>query len=257
MKIETEEQFNKYIDKIIKEEIKKDKSMLGYSDQHILVFRQNRIQNELYEGLILSQPMSKVFTVFNNKFKDKLKLSRNNIFNLKVSLIPFSINKQYYNEVIQLMNNLGWFLSVIEYKKNDKIVTMTNINLKDIDGDYVNLYFESKFDLLIDNKFLPKFIYHISLKQYKDKILKSGLIPKTKSKLTFHPERIYFLSKEKDYIELSKQLYPTETEFILIKINTTHLKDKRFIIDPNKINGIFTLENISPSNIEEIIEFNI
>jgi hypothetical protein len=60
------------------------------------------------------------------------------------------------------------------------------------------------------------------------------------------------------YLRKLNRIIKEETKFILLKINTKGLKNKRFIYDPKVSNeqSIFTLENIDRNNIE-MIEFNI
>jgi len=251
---------NKYLrklKKIIKEEIKIEPSLKDYADCFVIQHRNNRLQNLIYEGLITSHPIEKCYIIFNRKFKNKLKLQRLKNYDLGISLIPFYIKKQYYNDMVKLMNNLGWHISEISYLTDKGFEYVSNINDLPNIANAVNIVFSSKFQIEFDNKKLPEFIYHVSLSKYKDKILKKGLIPKKKNKTALTQNAIFFSLTDKDYKKLAKKLYPEETEFVLLKINTKGLKNKRFIYDPKVSNeqSIFTLENIDRNNIE-IIKFS-
>lgn len=63
----------------------------------------------------------------------------------------------------------------------------------------VEIIYESKYDIEI---FIPKKLYHLSIQQYKDKILKQGLIPKSKNKKIVHLDRIYLCTSPEEYLTL-------------------------------------------------------
>ena len=67
----------------------------------------------------------------------------------------------------------------------------------------IKLEFESKYDVL-DND-VPDKLYHLSIKEYENKILNTGLIVKNKSKLSIHTHRIYLCKN----IDDCKKLLPS------------------------------------------------
>ena len=97
---------------------------------------------------------------------------------------------------------------------------------------------------------IPKFLYHITNKSFINKIQSRGLIPKTKSKQSYHPERIYFTKNETNMKSFSNMLirFIPKEEQLILKIDTEGL-DNTFYQDPNLSNAIYTHQNISPQHI--------
>ena len=130
----------------------------------------------------------------------------------------------------------------------------------------VEIIYESKFDLEVDK---PDNLYHLTIQSYKDKILKHGLIPKGKSKLTRHLDRIYvcdsidncktLIPKMKVYYDMLKDRDLTSgkkskrnTKWIIFKINNN--LNMKLYKDPNYPHGYYITENISNKNITIIEE---
>ena len=104
-------------------------------------------------------------------------------------------------------------------------------------------------------------MYHLSIQNFENDIIKKGLIPKSKSKISKHLDRIYLcddvdacyklISQMKvDYmIKKSKnQKYDINYKWIIFEID---MKDLELNIydDPNYLNGFFIVDNINPSKI--------
>jgi hypothetical protein len=209
----------------------------------------------LYEGLIMSYPLS----FFNKKVgrylsscNVKYKIDADKVFNtLALSLSSESVH------VIEVINNYanvcGYFLALIEC--NGKYYK----SLKDVDivKDFT-LFYESKFDEIVSN--IPTVIYHVTLTKYVEKIKKIGLIPKSKSKQSFHSDRIYCAISLKGAESICQEFKINDLanrkkqNYTILKISTKNLKNK-FMKDPNstlldgEILGIYTHENILPNNI--------
>jgi len=251
------DKLSKIINKFVKDELIKTPSLNGYSNALILHHKNKNTQNKLYEGLITTQPISSVFIYFNKKFNGNIKLYKQSNDILNVNLTPFAFKQHLYNDIIQLMNNLGWFISNILYYSEDKgkMLNTLNFDITKLNSNMVTLQFEPKFDLLIDK--LPKHIYHITKTINVDKIEKYGLIPKSKNKITQHNNRVYFILDTKQINILAKLLYPKETEISVIDIETKYIKNIRFMKDVNTPNGIFTLENIPPNYITSIEKLTV
>ena len=122
------------------------------------------------------------------------------------------------------------------------------------------------FDKIDFNR--PNKLYHLSIKEYQSKILKSGLSPKEKSKLTNHPDRIYLCANiddckslinkmrihhemERDYnmYSLSKRKWKMDISPVIFEIDNSNDFIKNLYRDPNYSNGYFTIDNISPDKI--------
>jgi len=123
----------------------------------------------------------------------------------------------------------------------------------------IKLRFEAKFDEEIIEK-IPKILYHITPTQNVDKILKIGLVPKSRSKASYHPDRVY-LSKGLEDIENLGEMFYQKTgikNWTILKINTDLVPGDylRLYTDPNYTSGFYTLNNIPPQAIEKIKEIN-
>lgn len=114
------------------------------------------------------------------------------------------------------------------------------------------LIIEPKYDVEIDDYDLPKKLYHLTDSKNEQKILKLGLLPKTKDKLHRHPERIYFALVEDDARNLAdNSFFRKDTkQFSLFELDFNKIRQRRkirFFRDENfKDKGVYCLENIPP-----------
>lgn len=173
----------------------------------------------LVEGLIFTHPISKSIDIISRRFPE-----------LTVDIekdgdIYIEGNFNELQNYLPLFTNLGYFISTYtingqDWEKNYKKSTKP-----------IALYLEPKYDLKIDS--IPNILYHASPLKFKNKILKYGLSPRTGSKLSKHPERIYLTdSVEKAY---NFGLY-------LRKDNSDYYKDGFCIysIDGSKIHNLYS-----------------
>jgi hypothetical protein len=127
----------------------------------------------------------------------------------------------------------------------------------------VNIIFESKFDIESN---IPDKLYHLSIKEFQKSILKTGISPKSKSKISYHDSRIYVCKSIlacKTLIPNMKMIYNQQKwsnpkskindTWIIYEIDTKDL-DIKLYYDPNYLGGYYTLSNIPPKNIK-IIDF--
>lgn len=235
---------------------------------------------ELNEGLILTHDMYDSINII-NRFLSKKDTSILNIdivyTKINIAIITDHINITDFYELITLITNLGYFIADIALFKNLKFDDKNKLIFKwneFIDYEkYLNSYkvfelcLEPKFDNKID--IIDGIFYHVTEKRYVDKILKNGLIPKSKNSKTSHPERIYLSSDIQyslEYIQTKKSYYRTsngsakigkhivqnlkEVEFVILEIDLTGYKIVCYN-DPNYIDkGIYTYDNISPKRIK-------
>ena len=186
------------------------------------------------------------------------------------------LNFRYLDSVELYLNNLkslmidrhGWFPS-------EMIITNTSgmLNQYSYDDDFiidskkyidnVEIIFEAKFDI---EEIIPEKLYHLSIKEYKDDVLKFGLVPKSKSKLSKHLDRIY-VCREIDYcykliprMKLSyyqkkslKNKNKINDKWVIYEIDTNNLDIKLFK-DPNYNGGYYIIDNIGSNRIKIIDE---
>ena len=108
---------------------------------------------------------------------------------------------------------------------------------------------EPKFDV----KFIPSdILYHSTELKYIPKIKKIGLIPKSLSKKSFHPDRIYFsLELKTNDIMVENLKRETNDEIITLTLSDWP-KNIEFFKDPKFVGGnaCYTYQNIPPSYIK-------
>jgi hypothetical protein len=236
------------------------------------------------EGLIKTYDINKTTIDINRRLnlhdiKHIVTISNNNTFDIKLfefNKIDSSIIETVVNLIIDTLINLyGWFPSkmsminihgMMNNKKFNKLELLeTKLYIAE-----VSITFESKFDTVTED--IPDRLYHLSIQEYKDKILNIGITPKRKSKLTLHDYdgRIYIcdnLDSCKSLINdmkmyYSKELYNTSfnkeykknTKWIIFEIDNSCAKIDKMYKVPNFIGGYYVLNNISKDCIKMIEE---
>lgn len=188
----------------------------------------------------------------------------------KINLTIYDFNKLHDIDIVfnyinsLLIDRNGWFPSKyilynLKDMKNELIYDEVFLkdNYKKIKKAIIT--YESKYDIEVK---LPNKLYHLSIQQYENNILKNGLCPKNKNKLTVTLDRIYVCKDVNDcYLlinkmkneyayKLSKNKFnKINHKWIIYEINTNNLNIKIYK-DPNYIDkGFYIIDNISPDNI--------
>ncbi len=152
-------------------------------------------------------------------------------------------------------DTLGWFPSFMETEKYTG-----NWDKKYFKEGEIKLRFEAKFDEeVVEN--VPSILYHITPTQNANKILSIGLVPKSRSKASYHPDRVY-LSKDLEDIENLGEMFYQKTgikNWTILKIETDIIPGDylKLYTDPNYKQGYYTLNNIPPQAIEKVKEINL
>jgi len=234
----------------------------------------------LNEGLITTYDIKKTVIDLDNmldrnNIKHKTKITDNTF----VLLLPnFNTIKNVDNIIkiilSQTFNMYGWFacnmkLVYLSGKEYSGKFNENNLILSAEHLDKVYIKFESKFDEI---KNVPNKLYHLSIQQYENDIIKNGLLPKSKSKLSAHdydgriylcetpnqcisliPQMEEFYSREKYDIlthpRNPKKIYNKNTKWIIFEIDTKLANIKVLYKDPNYINGYYYLDVIPPKTI--------
>jgi len=214
----------------------------------------------IYEGLIHSVSKAR-FEYLLDRWavaSDKIKIvsKEKNILHLQIIKV---LELKEFDNLLQLIDNLGWYISAYLTIENNtkwkRFIKNGFINdLKKLDV----LQLEPKFDLeKTDIRF--KVLYHITPSINDKKIQLLGLVPKTLNKISNHPERIYF-TRTKDELELLanrfNKLSNNIREFSIYEVDIEsamkHNDQLRLFEDPNFENGIYTLSNIPPRFIKMV-----
>jgi|ERR1035437_3457598 hypothetical protein len=230
---------------------------------------------ELYEGLIHTYSVKATRSALGyhaNEFDYKYRvLSQEN----SSPYIQILLNKSSdIDEIVKLLNTCGWYiadavdikLTHFHTKKEiDNLTSIKNLNY---------LMCRARFDIEIEEKFWPNYLYHISpLKNWKS-IEEKGLIPKSEGKLIAHNDHIYLydinnsemsieelvlLLHDKNKFIYDKYTAKFKDKYVLLKINMILQPDYfQLFYDPDLIYSYFTLDNISSGSIhlERIININ-
>lgn len=234
----------------------------GHSLQVRAKYRE--LEQNLYEGLIVSYPISKVLSTIHltPNFSKKCRTKRwQNTFAVIGEVSDFD-----FKRLLQILSQCGWFIAKMRFTDNDNHTTSTldkDINLQSImssvdkESVYFELKAEAKYDIELERDHWPKLLYCLAPYEVRDKISKIGLVPKAGKNVDGQPERIY-LGLDKDL--LIKEMLPQlqhKNGTILITCNTSKFpRHVRLFDDPNySIDVVYSVVNLPPiciSSIEEI-----
>ena len=228
----------------------------------------NKFVNDVSEGLIKTYPINttnrligKELSKLKVQFKTGIDYDTNTLF---IKCVSKSILIDNIINIFSQINSCGYFISHFDfYDIND--INVESIKYKEIDSNYIKqlevelnksyyiqITVESKFNNIIDNS---KIYYHLTEAKNVDKILKIGLITKSKSKKTYHSDRIYLGKDLINVKNLARQF--SDGDYTLLKIIIENV-DIKFYDDPDLTGyGVYTYENISPECIKLIEDFSV
>lgn len=228
-------------------------------------------QFKLNEGLILTQPVYNTLAVLDKSGFKVVQPENTNIFHVIVD------EDSDVDKLLKITNNLGWFPSAVNNSLLKNFDKFTPSNLRSLIMSYNLAYirFEAKYDIEV-NLHGVDYLYHFTRKIYLPKILKNGLMPKTTSKLSHHPDRVYFTytiheserfankfvnrivpkNIEKTYPKEHNDSYLTG---VILKVNVDMIPHYfKVFDDPNyHRKGCFTLNTIPPVALKVIKEFSL
>jgi hypothetical protein len=236
-------------------------------------------ENKLNEGLILTHDIHDakhtLEHILSKYFFYDIEI-KNNKINLILSE-GFFIEKTYL-EFLILINNLGFYIKTLKITNKQNRTNIFKPN--DFKENYLDnniLQNFIKYEIILEPKYDIKhtlktnILYHVTETKYLDRILKNGLIPKSKNTTGFYPERIYLVynlddantyikTKDNYYmLNIDKTKQPNKSkfqkiEYCILKITLPENNDLIFYEDPNFLNkGIYTYDNISKENIHPMV----
>ena len=195
----TFEEIEAEIQKIIKEEIEKDSSLKDLDDGWILSLREIDRRKKIYEGLICTNDIISSYLIVNRKFNLDKKLKYDTDKNI-IELNCFGLTVDLVKEIVILLNNLGWVGSKITiFDNKDRMYKNVAFSEELIDQKPIKITFLAKYNIIETG--VPKYVYHVSLTIYRNRILKQGLVPKSKNKISSYNGRIYSFIQKDDSID--------------------------------------------------------
>jgi frataxin-like iron-binding protein CyaY len=228
------------------------------------------------EGLIKTYPVDKAKKYLLDTL-EKLGFDISSKIEDKIFYLKFKnfnkIEKVKINDLFDLISSImtnmfGWFPSSMRIDLNNgleryKKYNEDEIKLKHSIISNLEIEFDSKFD---EYEIYNGNLYHLSIQEYKDKILKYGLFPKSKSKLSSHIDRIYVCKTPNDcynlipsmklhysdeksinHFELNNKKWNKNTNWIVFKIKNN--KDIKLYKDPRYEFGYYIMDNIDKDSI--------
>ena len=221
---------------------------------------------ELYEGLIRTVDAEKAVEILARK---KLSLVKDVAMNyngeIELLLEPiypdpvianYSTGNNHDSELstlLQYINNLGYFPTVVNYGKGYKPYTPSSFRdvIRDDQPSKMLMVLGAKYDTEVT---LPPYVYHVTADLNFEKIKKIGLKPTSKNKKATHPERVYiaFDDDDADVIAMQMQGISSENQLILTLDTGKFPESLKFYKDPHFLGGAYTLGNIPPSAITDI-----
>lgn len=186
-------EYNNYINSII------NYNKSEYSDEYIYEYMLKNQKNgvlPINEGLIYSQPIDKTIKILKNRFNE-LEIKKYEDDDISIDNMNDRLKKY-----IPLINNLGYYIS-------SAFIDGQSIDLPKLSREKIeelrchNIFIEPKYDYEVE---IPNILYHASPLRFKDKILKIGLTPKSGSKLSYHPDRIYLTNSMENCIKFGEYL---------------------------------------------------
>lgn len=198
----------------------------------------------IVEGLIYTYPIDKSVKILKNRFPE-LDIEVEKDGDIFIQGLNDNLNKY-----IPFITNIGYFISKITIDGQE-----WEIKYKD-DSKPIAMYLEPKYDYEVT---IPDTLYHTSPLKFRNKILKYGLSPRSGSKISNHPERIYltddlnksiifgnYLKNEKDnqWYKKGYCIYEIDGESISKLYSDINFRE----------GGYYTMDNISPNNITLVKE---
>lgn len=235
-------------------------------------------EETLNEFLTFTVSREKTLETFKKKFSGKFKLIEflngdENILELTV-LIK---NNFYLEEFNEFMDTFGWFPSMLgddRYSEKNLKKLISDYEMNDNSNkeyEVVEITYEAKYDTEVDIK--QDYLYHLipDIRYYSMKHGSAdvyGLAPKSRSKQTNHPYRIYLFINKQHAFNLAKGLYRSESSeikslmenYCLLEIDYKSLKDRIKVLydDPNMSgDAVYTTDCIPPKYIRVIEKISI
>lgn len=211
------------------------------------------------EGLIKTYPFD--FAVQRLGKYGSVKLISNKIY--------LGLKKEYFNKIdglVKYLNTLGYFAATFKVLEKNQEVSPDNYkNFNDIkdassvidNAQQVWIEIEAKYDDSTEDA--PSFFYHLTSKSALDKIKKQGLVPRSKSKKSHHPDRIYIVDDLRSLSQLLIQFSEIEgkdlSDYVVLKIDYNLTSKPKIYNDPNFLSlGYYVVDNIPPTAIVDVIE---
>lgn len=227
------------------------------------------IKSRIREGLIKTYPVDKTINIISKRFNlEQHQIQKEtieedgDIVTLLIILLPINISRNKIGEIINGMKACGYYVSE-KFRQDED------------DASLGYIVFEPIFqnDISSNIRESCKYLYHMTPSIYVDKILKNGLVPRSKNSIYSYPDRIYFmkgddLTQEQCMVLKNIQdarFYATpfgnpkeKYEYSLVIVDVSQIPENvKMFTDTASNDAIFTYDNIPTTAIKDIVDFNL
>lgn len=154
----------------------------------------------------------------------------------------------------QILSVGGWYVAQPKDLSGDE--WFVNKAYKEIGSTIISFSLEPKYDIVFPSSKLPERLYHAAPKRSRESIRTKGLVPKSRSQLAAHPDRLYFATTLNNAKDIKKMLEDIHTEdYDIWYVESSAVKGRKLYIDPNfmeradssdnRWHGIYTVEPIN------------
>ena len=221
-----------------------------------VVLRELEERDILREGLTKSTEVAKTVGIL-KRFFPSIKFNYKkgeNTFTTIFANPPFNLE-----EFLQILNNLGWFISGFSTEGTVSILNQKyekdKVEKAIQDGNTLTLRCEATYDIKVET--IPEVLYHLTPLEAWKKIQTQGLVPKSRSKKAYHPDRVYLGTTEQSVERLGRPFYNEGrkiTDWVILRVRTAMLSHLELYQDPNYKDGYYTLNTITPYLISKVKE---
>ena len=212
----------------------------------------------LDEGLIRTEEINNTIKILRKSYPDSRIYPGGDMEHIEITLLTDNLDRSKIESFLKLVNNLGWYPSA--YYANSPIPKKFTTDSFLHDAQNVR-----RVDLKIERKYDPEYqkqdiFYHATKMKYTHKIEKMGLIPRTQSKIGYHPERIYLAKSFNAALDILGMLYDhdySDPNWIIYEVNVSNIPNFKTMVDPNFDGGVYTTQNIPPSALKPVKIFDM
>jgi hypothetical protein len=209
-----------------------------------------------------SSDMKTVQSELMNMFGGRIK-----IVNIKIgsygstfNVVFDNLDQEILNKINQFMTSKSWFPTNIGFSGLKGRIYSQNVN-DYLDEDDVQISYEAHLPEAI--KVNQTKAYHVTPDIFFNQINEKGLVPKSESKLSNHPDRVYLYRNQDEHNSivwalwnsLSKERQKTIKNYYVLEIDLTQIPNHQFFNDPQAManyGAIYTTQPIPKSAIKVI-----
>lgn len=211
------------------------------------------------EGLIRTEDINKTINILSKSYPSSRIYNGGDDEHIEIIIPAENLDRSKIVDLLTLINNLGWYPSAYYYNLPRPKKFEHDEFFKEL-GEF-NANLTLKIERKYDQEYKKQNIfYHATRLKLDDKIKKQGLVPKSNSKIGYHPERIYLAKSLSAALDILGMLYdynPSDPYWVIYRVDVSNIPNFKTMIDPNFDGGVYTLQNIPPSALTILKKFDM